>query len=86
MRPNAHLTAIEDIWGPYYVARAQAIVDGSWASADTWDGMKEGTVVISPYNAAVPADVAAEADKVKAGYMDGTLRHLHRADHGCGRQ
>ena len=71
--PNAHLTAIEDIWGPYYVARAQAILDGSWASADTWDGMKEGTVVISPYNAAVPADVAAEADKIQAGYKDGSF-------------
>jgi len=70
--PTAHLTAIEDIWGPYYVARAQAIVDGTWASADTWDGMKEGTVVISPYNAAIPADVAALADGVQAGYKDGT--------------
>lgn len=70
--PNAHLTAIEDIWGPYYVQRAQAIVDGTWASADTWDGMKEGTVVISPYNKAVPADVAALADAVQAGWKDGT--------------
>jgi basic membrane protein A len=70
--PNAHLTAIEDIWGPYYVARAQAIVDGTWASSDTWDGMKEGTVVIAPYNPAVPADVVALADGVQAGYKDGT--------------
>ena len=70
--PTAHLTAIEDIWGPYYVARAQAIVDGTWVSADTWDGMKENTVVISPYNASVPADVVALADAVQAGYKDGT--------------
>ncbi len=66
--PNAHLTAIEDIWGPYYVARAQAILDGTWVSADTWDGMTEGTVVISPYSKDVPADVAALADEVQAGY------------------
>ncbi len=71
--PNAHLSAIEDIWGPYYILRAQAIVDGTWTSANTWDGMVDGTVVVSPYNAAVPADVAAEADKIKAGYMDGTF-------------
>ena len=70
--PTAHLTAIEDIWGPYYVSRAQAIVDGKWASMDTWDGFKEGTVVISPYNKAVPADVAALADGVQAGYKAGT--------------
>ena len=71
--PNAHLTAIEDIWGPYYIERVQAIIDGTWASADTWDGMKEGTVVISPYNKAVPADVVALADGVQAGYKDGTF-------------
>jgi basic membrane protein A and related proteins len=71
--PNAHLSAIEDIWGPYYILRAQAIIDGTWTSSNTWDGMVDGTVVVSPYNAAVPAEVAAEADKIKAGYMDGTF-------------
>ena len=71
--PNAHLTAIEDIWGPYYVIRTQAILDGTWTSTDTWDGMVDGTVVISPYSAAVPADVVALADEVKAGYMAGTF-------------
>ena len=70
--PTAHLTAIEDIWGPYYVARAQAVVDGKWASGDTWDGFKEGTVVIAPYNKSVPADVVALADGVQAGYKDGS--------------
>lgn len=70
--PNAHLTAIEDIWGPYYVERVQAILDGKWASTDTWDGFKEGTVVISPYNKAIPADVVALADGVQAGYKAGT--------------
>ena len=70
--PNAHLTAIEDIWGPYYTARAQAVLDGSWASADTWEGFKEGTVVIAPYNKSVPADVAAAADEIQAGYKAGT--------------
>ncbi len=70
--PTAHLTAIEDIWGPYYIERAQAILDATWASADTWDGMVDGTVVISPYNKSVPADVVALADAVQAGYKDGT--------------
>ena len=70
--PNAHLTAIEDIWGPYYVARAQAVLDGKWTSMDTWDGFKEGTVMIAPYSKSVPADVAALADAVQAGYKDGS--------------
>ncbi len=33
----------------------------------------DGTVVISPYNKNVPADVVAEADKIKAGYKDGSF-------------
>lgn len=70
--PNAHLTAIEDIWGPYYVERAKAILEGTWASADTWDGMKEGTVVVSPYNPVIPADVVALADAIQEGYKNGT--------------
>ena len=35
--------------------------------------MKEGTVVISPYNKAMPDDVkAAAADKIIAGWKDGS--------------
>ena len=71
--PNAHLTAIEDIWGPHYIARAKALLEGTWKSENMWDGMVDGTVVMSPYNKNVPADVAAEADKVQAGYKDGTF-------------
>jgi simple sugar transport system substrate-binding protein len=71
--PTAHLTAIEDIWGPYYIERTQALLDSAWKSTDTWDGFKEGTVVISPYNKSVPADVVAEADKIIAGYKDGSF-------------
>lgn len=71
--PNAHLTAIEDIWGPYYTKRAQDMLDNTWKSQDVWMGFKEGTVHISPYNKAVPADVAAEADKIQSGYHDGTF-------------
>ncbi len=71
--PNAHLAAIEDIWGPYYIMRTQAILDGTWTSTDTWESMKDGTVVISPYSAAVTPEAAAEADKIQAGYKDGTF-------------
>ena len=70
--PHAHLTAIEDIWGPYYTSRAQAVLDGKWASTDTWWGVKEGTVKISPYNASLPKEVAAAADKIIAGWKDGS--------------
>lgn len=71
--PNAHLTAIQDIWGPYYLARTRALLDGTWASTHTWHGMKEGTVVLSAYHSAVPVEVAALADGVQAGYKGGSF-------------
>jgi len=70
--PHAQLTAIEDIWGPYYISRAQAAIDGTWTPDNTWWGMKEGTVVMSPYNKAVPDNVRAAADKIIAGTKDGS--------------
>ena len=72
--PNSHLTAIEDIWGPYYAQRAKAVVDGTWAEKDTWDGMAEGMVVMSPYNTKLmPTDLIQEAVAMEVAIKDGTL-------------
>ena len=72
--PNAHLTAIEDVWGPYYAARAQAVVDGTWSSTDTWHGMAEGMVVMSPYNAKLMSpELIQEAINMEIAIKDGTL-------------
>ncbi len=72
--PNAHMTAIEDIWGPYYAAKAQAVLDGTWKSEDTWHGFKEGMVEMSPYNENIlPADLIAEAKAMEAAIEDGSF-------------
>lgn len=71
--PNAHLTAIIDWWGPHYVEAAQQVIDGTWESRDVWPGIKEGAVVMGPYNAKVPAEVAAAADAIKNGQADGSF-------------
>ncbi len=70
--PKWQATAIEDIWGPYYISRAKAMLDGTWKSDDAWWGFKEGTVVMSPWNKALPADVKAAGDKIIAGWKDGS--------------
>ncbi len=68
--PNTCLTSIVDNWGPYYSRRVKAVMDGTWAQSDTWDGMAEGGVVIAPINAVVPADVKAEAEALMASIAD----------------
>lgn len=71
--PTAQLTAIVNDWGPYYVSRVKAMMDGAWESMDTWDGIDPGMVVIAPYGEAVSEDVRAAADRVIAGIQDGSL-------------
>ncbi len=70
--PNAQLTAIENHWGTYYVPRIQAMLDGKWETANTWWGLKEGMVQMSPYGPKVTPEAAAAADATKAGIIDGT--------------
>jgi simple sugar transport system substrate-binding protein len=70
--PHAHLTASLDLWGPYYIERAKAMLDGAWKSDDIWWGMKEGLLSMAPYNKAVPENVRAAADKIIADTKAGT--------------
>ena len=71
--PKAQLTAIIDNWDRYYVARAKAVLDGTWESADEWSGLKTGMVEMAPYGEAVPADVRKLADDTIAAIKDGSL-------------
>ncbi|MBA3325555.1 MAG: BMP family ABC transporter substrate-binding protein [Rhodobacteraceae bacterium] len=71
--PKAHLTAIVDNWGPYYVQRVQAALDGTWESTDTWAGIADGEVVLSEFRENVPPEVADAARKVEAGIKDGSF-------------
>src|SRR5580698_4722280 len=38
--PKAQLTSIEDNWGPYYISRVKAELEGTWKSEDFWGGLK----------------------------------------------
>lgn len=71
--PKAHLTAIIDDWAPYYIERTKAVLDGTWKSGDVWGGFKSGMVKLSGYNAAIPADVVAMAEKARKGIIDGSV-------------
>ena len=59
--PFPRVSSIIDNWAPYYIDRVQAVMDGTWESTDTWDGIAPGMVEIGEISDAVPADVKAEA-------------------------
>ena len=81
--PENQLTAIIDNWAPYYVARAKAVLDGSWTSTDTWDGMAPGMVVMAPYTN-LPDDVVAMAKETQAKITSGEMHvfagPIHKQD------
>ena len=69
--PNARLSSIIDNWSPYYVQRAGDVMNGTWESADTWHGIKEGMVEIGEFSDNVPADVQAEAQAISDAIVSG---------------
>ncbi len=63
--PLPRVSSIIDNWAPYYIARTQAVMDGTWESTETWDGIAPGMVEIGEISDAVPADVKTEALEMK---------------------
>ena len=70
--PLPRVSSIIDNWAPYYIARTEAVIDGTWASVDTWDGIGAGMVGIGEISDAVPADVKAEALALKDAIASGS--------------
>jgi len=71
--PNAHLTSIIDIWGPYYLKRIIAARYGTWESTDTFGGAEEGMLVLSSLSDKLPADVKEEAEKTFDDLVNGNV-------------
>lgn len=70
--PKPRVSSIIDDWAPYYIARTQAVMDGTWATANTWHGIGDGMVGIGEISDAVPADVKEAALAMKAALADGS--------------
>ncbi|HET7714463.1 MAG TPA: BMP family ABC transporter substrate-binding protein [Bauldia sp.] len=81
--PKAQLTSIIDNWGPYYIARTKAAMDGTWKSQASWDGLAEGTVQMAPYTN-MPDDVAAAAkemeEKIRTGAFHPFTGPIYKQD------
>jgi basic membrane protein A and related proteins len=65
------VSSIIDNWAPYYIDRTRAVMDGTWESVSTWDGISTGMVGIGEITDKVPADVKAEALALKDAIASG---------------
>ena len=69
--PDAHLSALLDIWAPYYIERIQAVMDDTWEPQNVWHGFAEGMVDLAPFNDAIPEDVQASANDLREAIASG---------------
>ena len=70
--PMPRISSIIDNWAPYYIARAQQVIDGSWTPAFTWDGIGAGMVGIGEISDVVPAEFKAEAEAMRDAIAAGS--------------
>jgi len=69
---TALLTSIIDNWSDYYIARTQAVLDGTWTTEQTFGGLAENMVEMGPY-VNMPDDVKAKAIATEAAIHSGEL-------------
>jgi simple sugar transport system substrate-binding protein len=72
--PHAQLTANTENWGVYYIDEVKQQLAGTWSgNRKAHLGIKEGVVVLTPLNPAVPAEVARVFESRKQAIIAGTL-------------
>lgn len=71
-KDGPRVTSIIDNWGPYYIERVGALLDGTYEQKDTWAGIAGGEVQIGEITDKVPADVKAEAEALRDSIAAGT--------------
>ena len=71
---KAHLTSTVHNWGPLYLQKAQAVIDGNWKAEDLWPGIAEGATDLAPLNDAIPADVKKLVMDKKQAIKEGKIR------------
>lgn len=71
--PKAHLGSAVINWAPYYTKAVQEMLDGKWATGQTWWGVKEGAIDLVSIAEDVPAETKAKIEEIKKGLKDGSF-------------
>lgn len=71
--PKAHLGSAIVNWGPYYEKAVNDVLNGTWKTADTKWGTKEGANDLIKVADTVPETAKKRVDEIKAGLKAGTF-------------
>jgi basic membrane protein A and related proteins len=69
--PKSWLTAAVYNWGPYYISRIKALLDGTWKSGFYYGSLKDGFTKLAPFGKSVSAKtkalIAKQQKKIEKG-------------------
>jgi basic membrane protein A len=71
--PKAQLAAVTHHWGAYYSRQAKDVLDGKWATSNTWGGIKDGMVKLEAVHPSVPAAVVQLVQQREKDIVSGKL-------------
>jgi len=71
--PDSQLTASINHWSPYYIRRIQSLLDGTWESTDTWEGIATDILEIGVFSDRVPLRIQEQAADAVARIRSGRL-------------
>jgi basic membrane protein A and related proteins len=71
--PNSWLTAAVYNWGPYYLSRVKAAMNGTWKTGFYYGNLKDHFVSIAPYGPKVNAGTKAAIAKRRAQLISGAF-------------
>jgi basic membrane protein A len=69
--PKQWLTAAVYNWGPYYLRRTKAAMNGSWKTGFYYGSMKDGFTGLAPYGPKVSSSTKAKIAKKKSQILSG---------------
>ena len=71
--PTSWQTAAVYNWGPYYLTRVKAAMDGTWKSGFYYGNIKDGFTDIAPYGPNVSAATKAKIAAKRTQIINGTF-------------
>jgi basic membrane protein A len=71
--PKQWLTAAIYNWGPYYLRKTKAAMNGTWKTNFYYGNLKDGMVGLAPYGPKVTAKTKAAIARKKAALIKGTF-------------
>jgi basic membrane protein A and related proteins len=71
--PQQWLTAATYDWGPYYLRRVQAVLNGTWKSGFYYGSIKDGMIRLAPFGPKVAVETRAAIAAKRAALVKGTF-------------